>query len=130
MANNRKIIETPKSAVIQVKTKNGTVKSEIVWNESFGLKFTNKFSTAQKNFDMEVLKLCDKYVPMDTGVLKNSAQIASNIGSGELVWNAPYAHKVYYYTGKTNGLRGRNWGDRCKADNKQYFETFARRLMK
>lgn len=130
MADNRKIIETPKGAVIQIKTKNGTVKSRIVWNDDFGSKFTNKFNTAQSKFDTEVLRLCDKYIPMDTGILKNSAQIATDIGSGQIVWNTPYAHKVYYYTGKTNGLRGRNWGERCKADNKQYFETFARRLMR
>ncbi len=130
MANSRKIIETPKGAVIQIKTKNGTVKSRIVWNDDFGSKFTNKFNTAQSKFDTEVLRLCDKYIPMDTGILKKSAQIATDIGSGELVWNTPYAQAVYYKTGTTNGLRGKKWGHRCKADNMEYFKKYAKRLMR
>lgn len=131
MAHNRKVvIETPKGCIVQYNGKGGKLKARIVWNEGFGPKYTDKFGTAQAKFDTEVLRLCDKYVPFDTGTLKNSAQLASNIGGGELIWNTPYAKKVYYVSGSTDGLRGRNWGDRCKADNLPHFENFARGLLK
>lgn len=141
MANNRKInanpkliVETPKGCIyrrtITRGDHKGEYKMELKWNEGFGRKYKKDFKTAQENFDAEVLKFCDKYVPMDTGILKNSVQIATDIGSGELVWDTPYAQAAYYKTGTTNGLRGKKWGHRCKADNMQYFKKYAKGLMK
>lgn len=131
MAGNGKlVIETPKGSIIKLKTRSGTVTSRIVWKDGFGPQYTAKFGTAQSKFDTEVLRICDRYVPMDTGVLKNSAQLASDIGGGQLVWDTPYAQKVYYTTGRTNGIRGKMWGHRCKVDNMPHFEKFAKGLFK
>ena len=72
----------------------------------------------QQYIDSEVVRRNDPYVPMDTGALKNSANINTVIGSGEVKYKTPYAKKQYYGN-KGTGLRGRLWFERMKADHKQ-----------
>lgn len=78
----------------------------------------------QKAVDSEVLRRSDKYVPFLTGALKKSGITGTKIGSGEVVYNAVYAHKNYYENkgyGKQGtskgGLRGKFWFERMKADH-------------
>lgn len=72
----------------------------------------------QKFVDSEVIRRCDPYTPMDTGYLKGSApKIGTKIGSGEVIYNAPYA-KRQYYTNKGSGMRGGKWFERMKIDHK------------
>lgn len=74
----------------------------------------------QKTVDSEVLRYCDPYVPFDTGALKTSGITATVIGSGEVVYNTPYARRQYYEnSGKSGGLRGKQWFERMKADRKE-----------
>lgn len=75
--------------------------------------------SAQKRLDSEVLRYADPYVPMRTGMLKDSGISGTVIGSGEVVYNAPYAKKQYYHgrIAKGSALRGRYWIDRMKADH-------------
>ena len=79
----------------------------------------------QRFVDSEVIRLCDPYVPMDTGTLKTSASVATDIGSGEVVYETPYARTMYYnpdlnFQGKdfTPG-RGAFWAERMAADHLQ-----------
>ncbi len=78
----------------------------------------------QKFIDSEVLRRCDPYVPMDTGSLKRSGITGTVIGSGKIIYTAPYARKQYYSThfrhkrANRNGLRGAYWFERMKADQK------------
>jgi hypothetical protein len=51
---------------------------------------------AQKALDLQVMKDCDPYVPADTLNLANTARRATDVGSGEIVWEGPYAAKQYY----------------------------------
>lgn len=90
----------------------------------------------QKYIASEVKRLSDKYVPMQQGMLKNNAQIASN--GSHIVYNQPYAHYQYYgkvmagrapkkYTGDDltyNGapMRGARWTERMLADKKHELE--------
>ena len=60
---------------------------------------------AQYFFSSELMRISDDYVPMNTGVLKNSAYVESD-GSA-IVYNTPYARYLWYgklmvdpYTGK------------------------------
>ena len=83
-------------------------------------------NAAQKVIDSEVLRRSDKYVPFRTGFLKKSGILGTKIGSGEVIYNAPYADKNYYHNagrGKqgtaTGGLRGKFWFERMKADHLQ-----------
>lgn len=71
----------------------------------------------QQSIDSEVLRLTDPYVPMDSGKLKQSGTQHTKIGSGEVIYRTPYARKQYH-TNKGNGLRGRQWFERSKADNR------------
>lgn len=78
----------------------------------------SKQGKAQKALDSEVLRYTDPYVPFRTGMLARSGISGTVIGSGEVVYDAPYAKKQYYF-GRTAGssLRGRYWIERMKADH-------------
>lgn len=96
-----------------------------------------KSNGARKHLASEVARLCEPYVPMDQGLLKNSFTIASD-GSA-LTYTQPYAHYQYNgvamggrapkdYTGaKLNysggALRGGQWDKRMLADRKQDLES-------
>ena len=100
-------------------------KAEILKN--LGLGGTNK---VQKYLASQVKRLCDPYVPMQQGLLKNQATIASDGSS--IVYTQPYAHYQYYgkvmggrppkeYTGDDltyHGapMRGPEWEKRMLAD--------------
>ena len=76
---------------------------------------------AQKFVDSEVLRLSAPYVPLRTSMLLKSGQLGTDIGSGEVQYIAPYAHKQYYSPRKpgsaTGALRGPLWFERMKADH-------------
>ena len=85
---------------------------------------------AQVFLASEVKRLSDKYVPMQQGLLKNRAVVASD--GSTLTYTQPYAHYQYYgevmagrapkkYTGKEltyHGapMRGPHWDKRMMAD--------------
>lgn len=72
----------------------------------------------QKFIDSEVIRLSEPYVPWATGTLaQTSPKIGTHIGSGEVVYKAPYARRQYYEN-RGNGQRGKMWFERMKADHK------------
>ena len=107
-------------------------KAEIL--KRLGLGGTNK---VQKYIASQVKRLCDPYVPMQQGLLKNNATIAGNGSS--IVYTQPYAHYQYYgevmagrapkqYTGKKltyHGapMRGAQWEKRMLADKSKDLEA-------
>lgn len=50
----------------------------------------------QKVVDAAVIRECFPYLPFDEGVLAGSANTATKIGSGEVVYDTPYARYLYY----------------------------------
>lgn len=84
----------------------------------------------------QVKRLCDPYVPMQQGMLKNQVTIAGD--GSHLVYTQPYAHYQYYgqvmagrapkkYTGDEltyHGapMRGARWVERMMADKSQDLE--------
>lgn len=125
-------INTPKSTKLKVKNKGAVVEFTVAWAPSFGPGWTSRLQRSQTMFDTEVLRITDKYVAMDTGMTKNSAITASDIGGGELLYNTPYAGWAYRRgkVGAHNGtLRGPRWGNRMKADNLSYLANFARKAV-
>ena len=44
---------------------------------------------------LQIIKDTDKYVPFDTGATAKSAQVASNPKAGRIVYDTPYAQKIY-----------------------------------
>lgn len=92
--------------------------------------------TGRRKVASEVKRLCDPYVPMDTGTLKNTAQVLTD----GVLYDQPYAAKQYYENGgrgkqgltKRNAhnykcLRGAYWDKRMMADKgDQLTETIAK----
>lgn len=85
-----------------------------------------KGGRVQKFVDSEVIRCCDGYIPMKSGILKKSHKPATIIGSGLVTYNTPYARKNYYENigmGKEGlnkgGKRGRLWFERMKPDHLQ-----------
>lgn len=68
--------------------------------ESNADEYVKRFNTlaerARYQLSSQILADANKHVRMDTGALKFSSQIASNLPKGELVWDTPYAKRVYY----------------------------------
>lgn len=128
MANKLLEIKTPRGVISQVRGKNGvTIKMD--WAPGFGPDWTKHLQGVQAMFDQEVLRVTEPYVPMDTGLLRRSAQMASNIGGGELDWSTPYAAVQYYGTSDSRSyspLAGGHWGERMKADKLPQLEKFVK----
>jgi len=134
-----KYIETPRGRIIQ--TSRG--KAQLIWNTEFQPKWDGRYNAAQTYVDSEVLRLSEPYVPFQSGMLKLSGQLGTVIGSGLVVYNAPYAKYQYYgyvmagrapkqltdklisYHGAPK--RGKLWFERMKADHKESIITGARR---
>lgn len=83
-------------------------------------RYLNRNGNAQVKFTQEVAKACNNYVPFKTGRLKD---MMIELQSNKIIYNAPYAAKMYY-TNKGNGsqginiggLRGKRWDKRAWAD--------------
>lgn len=78
----------------------------------------------QQAIDNAVVRYSDPYVPYRTGRLANSAFTQSQIGNGKIVYNAPYARKVYYdptcrFNRQVHPLAGGYWFERMKAEHTQ-----------
>lgn len=78
----------------------------------------------QKFVDSEVLRQSDPYVPKLEGVLIESGQKATVIGSGKVKYKTPYAKRQYYEgrspgTSERGALRGKPWFERMKNSHLQ-----------
>ncbi|OUN38290.1 minor capsid protein [Massilimicrobiota sp. An80] len=92
------VVETPRGKIIQTKSKNGTIVAELKWKPGFGSEYSAKYNQAQSFVDSEVLRLCDPLTPMRSKALLLSGTLATDVGSGLVQYNAPYAR--YHYYGK------------------------------
>lgn len=119
---------TPKGHFYEMKTSSGKVSYGIRWNPGFGPEITEKLNTVQKYVDVQVLRLCDPYIPKDTGILKNSGILNTQVGSGEVKYRTPYARRWYYMPakfaqGSGSGMdtvgRGNYWFHRMVREHKQ-----------
>ena len=121
-------IETPRGVIFR----NSGGKAELKWNTDFQPRWQGRYSAAQRFVDSEVLRLCEPYTPLLTGMLVKSGTLGTTIGSGEVAWIAPYAHYQYYSPRKpgsqTGPLRGPYWFERGKAVWGTQVITGARRI--
>lgn len=81
-----------------------------------------KGGEVQKFIDSECLRLCDRKIPKDNGVLIQSGIINTQIGSGKVQWKTPYARRLYYhpeYNFNQSPERGAYWFDRMKTQYKK-----------
>lgn len=68
--------------------------------------------TGRKKVASEVKRLCDPYVPFDTGMLKNTAQVLTD----GVLYVQPYAAVQYYENSGWQTPRGAYWDRRMMAD--------------
>ncbi|MDU0893672.1 MAG: hypothetical protein E7A85_00190 [Anaerococcus sp.] len=84
----------------------------------------------QRYIDSECIRLMDPLTPFDRGTLKGAATTGTNIGSGRIVQQTPYAKRWYYEPANFNGAptRGNKWFERMKNSNKATILQGAARL--
>lgn len=80
----------------------------------------NEEGEVQKYIDNFVLEQSEPYMPHKSGVLIASGASSTKIGSGQVIWNTPYAH--YMYEGKLmiSPSTGSSWAK--KHEEKIYAE--------
>lgn len=94
------------------KTDNATLKLELpdadklIDKRKIGL-----YSDGQKYVDSEVLRLSNVVCPKLEGDLINSSILSTEIGSGKVVYNTPYAAKQYYNSYEHREGRRDHWID-------------------
>lgn len=59
-------------------------------------KLSSRRNKAQEVLDLAVMKDTDPFVPMRQGTLASSVLRSTNAGSGEVVYDTPYARHMYY----------------------------------
>ncbi|MGH0741936.1 minor capsid protein [Bacillus paranthracis] len=72
--------------------------------------------------DEQVLKDSNYFIPFDTANLRDSSLIASEIGKGVLLWDTPYAKRLYWnpqynFSKDSNPHASGLWFDHAKAMN-------------
>lgn len=92
------------------------VKTDIDINKALKRLGVEENGRVQKVIDSEVLRLNDSYIPKDTGQLIRSGQQNTEIGSGEVVYQTPYARKQYYIPMEHKGQRSEYWFEQMKAN--------------
>lgn len=58
----------------------------------------NSTKKAQFLLTQQVLKDSNTFIPADTWALRDSSLSSSNFDKGQIVWNTPYARRLYYGT--------------------------------
>lgn len=98
-------------------------------------RFSSKYSQAQKFLDSEVIKDSDPYVPMRTGNLRDSGISGTSLGSGCVVYNAPYAKPMYYgihchFSKDKHPLACAQWFEKAKSLKKKDWLDGVNRIVK
>ncbi len=83
-------------------------------------KIENATEVVEMALSQQVLKDSNFYIPKRDGNLEKSGILASNLKKGELVWDAPYADRVYKAVGmtiqrKVNPNASKQWFDKAKS---------------
>ena len=98
-------------------------------------RFSKKYSAAQKFLDSEVLRDSAPYVPMRIGNLMKSGATGTVIGSGKVVYNAPYAKRMYYgvsfhFSKDKHPQACAQWFEKAKAAKKDAWLKGVNKIMK
>lgn len=79
----------------------------------------------------ELLKDANYYCREDSGTLIDSSAIASRIKDGVLVWDTPYAKRVYY-TGTPSTDRNSNaslmWAQKAASENRDKYQQMMQKV--
>lgn len=135
-ATGRLTISTPAGTLFTARDGSGRCTARIRWNKDVGAAMASAMTTARGMLMQRILRDTDPLVPFDTGMLKNSANLATDYDTGEIIWSTPYARRQYYLHAKgaalhgDTGLRGSYWAERSKDAHKISWEQFWRAAIK
>jgi len=109
------------------------ITAEVVFNPlATAARFKTSSKRAQKWLDTEVLKDCTPYVPRLTGALEHSGIEGTAIGSGEIIYNSPYAKQQYYgyfnHSTQSHPKASREWFEVAKAANQSKWLAGTKKL--
>lgn len=93
-----------------------SIRTDIDINQALKRLGVDEGGAVQKTIDSEVLRLNDPYIPKDTGQLIRSGQQNTEMGSGEVVYQTPYARKQYYIPMEHENGRCEYWFEQMKAN--------------
>ncbi len=99
-------IEQPRNLGISL---NAKAAGTLEWNKAFAGQWNGRYDLAQQFVDNSVLRYSEPYLPFQTGMLRNSGITGSIPGTGEVVWNAPYARFLYYGKVMVSPSTGSSW---------------------
>lgn len=130
-------IVTPRGTLLT--NENG--RAIIQWNGG-ARRITQRYSAIQKFIDNTVVRHMNPYIPMRTGILAKSVVLGSRMGSGELIFVAPYSRRVYFgekkdgtkmtFSKSRHRKATAKWFEQMKAERKAQIERevqdYARRL--
>jgi hypothetical protein len=123
-------------------TKSTTTKWK--WSNGVGVKVdTKKIAPKIKKashlglfaLTQQVVKDSNLYVPMDTGNLMQSSLRASRFGDGKVVWDTPYARRLYYnpqfhFSKDVNPRAQGLWFEKAKSVHKKQWSKIAEKAVK
>ena len=92
----RLTITTPMGTLFTVQHRSGKCKAHIRWNKDVGANLTRAMVTGRGKLMQRIIRDTHPLVPFDTGMLDNSAQLATDYETGEIIWSTPYARPQYY----------------------------------
>lgn len=89
-----------------------------------------KNQACQKYIDLECIRRMEPYTPFRIGTLKNAPISQTQIGTGNIKQNTPYARRWYYENANFTEAprRGRRWFDRMKQEHKDDILKGARKI--
>lgn len=97
-------------------------------------RFEHRYEAAQKWMDNEVLRTTEPYVPFRTGMLARSGPGHTQLGSGEVVYETPYARRMYYgrynFNKSAHPQATAQWFEKSKAVNKKAWLSGVEKILK
>lgn len=76
----------------------------------------------------QIMGDCNQYVKRDHGDLEGSSTIHTNLNTGEIIWDMPYAKRQYWEI-KTSLTPGRTW-KWCETAKRKHKDTWRRQAEK
>ena len=70
------------------------VKVDVKFDDIY--KLLERTKNVKRNLSQQVLADSNYFIPKDTGELEQSSLIHSDFENGKLVWNTPYAARLYW----------------------------------
>lgn len=77
-----------------------------------------------------ILSETNEFVREDSSAMRKSSYTASNVKDGEIIWNTPYAKRVYYTGDPSKEKNPRATTLWCEAAKREYGKDWEKRAQK